>query len=885
MRPRLTAWLSRLPFAWARRRLDRETRAEFDLHLELLVERYVRSGLTPDEARAAARRQFGNATTMREDVYDMNSLPWIDGVAQDLRYAVRQLRCSPGFATVVVLTLALGIGGTTAVFSVVRAVLLAPLPYDQPDRLVRFYQQEPDAPATRHYLTGVHFASLRESAASFAEVAALNDYSETGVDLVKDGRAERLRVLQVTSDYFRVIKRGALRGPGFTRGDETGAKRVVLGDRVWRTRFGGDVSVIGTTIRLNAEPYEVAGIAEPGLEDPIAGDVDAWLPYDLAGDTSEENNSLTAVGRLRDGVSLEQAQAELASLSQSMKARWPAARRSAIVARPLQEDLVATSRAPLHLLLGAVGLVLLVACVNVANLVLVRATGRVHEFAIRSALGSGRMRLARHLLVESLLLAGLGGAAGLALAAIGIHVLERLGRDAVVRLDHVGLDPLVLVFATVATIATAIVSGVMPTCGLVRTPPSQALRQQSRSTTGTRRQGRLRNGLAAAQLALALTLLVGAGVLLASFHRLQQVDLGFRIERMLTFDVGLPTVRYDARRRAVFQEALARALETIPGVTAAGGISRLPATGSYHAWNTSILSGPRAGTSVRRADGLNMQQRVVSGDLFAALDLPVLAGRVFDARDEAGVPAHAVVSASFARQAFPGASFDGAIGQRIATAGQPLEIVGVVGDVTLDVYGAPALVVYHAHRQFASDRNWALTQVVAADVAPERILAAVRREVARLDPELAVHRAAPLTEIVGRETSRERFALVLMSVFAAVSLMLAALGLYGVLAYAVRQRTQEIGIRMALGATDRQVRGLVMRQAVAVLGTGLLVGAAGALALGRSLSSLVFEISPRDPRILAATALLLTIVGLLSAWVPARRASRVQPKIAMQDGL
>ena len=763
-------------------------------------------------------------------------------------------------------------------------MLLAPLPYEQPGELVRFYQQEPDKPATRQYLTGAHFSALRNHAASFEAVTALANYSETGLDLVSDGAAQRLRVLRITSDYFNTLKSGALRGPGFDRGDEVGARRVVLSAQLWRARFGADPSVVGSTIRLSGEAYEVVGVAPQGFEDPVAGEVDAWLPYNLARDTDPENNSLTGVGRLRGGITLEQAADELSSLSHSLKERWPAARLSAVVAVPLQEDLVAIARGPLQLLFVAVGLVLLVACVNVANLVLARTMGRVHEFAVRSALGSGSRRLVRQMLIESLVIASFGGLIGLALAAVTVNVLRRLGGDAIPRLDEVGFDPVVLGFAALVTLVTAVACSVTPALRLSHIPPVSALRQESRATA-TRAQGRLRSGLAAVQLALALTLLVGAGVLLASFHRLQQVDLGVRVDGVLTFDVNLPSVRYDAERRAVFQEELARRLRTIPGVVAAGGISFLPATGSYHGWNTSIISGPRAGTSVARRDGFNIQQRTVSGDVFAALGIPVLAGRTFDARDGGNAAPRAVVSTNFARTAFPDMPFDSVIGQVISAGGRPrLEIIGVVGDVTLDVYGTSTLVVYHAHRQFADNRNWALSQVVATQRPPERILADVRAAVATLDSELVVHRAAPMTEVVGRGTSRERFALVLMAAFAGVSLLLATLGLYGVLAYAVGQRTREIGIRMALGATAAQIRLAVLRQAGVVLGMGLLAGFVGALFLGRWLTSLVFEISPSDPRIIVAAAVVLAITGLLAAWLPARRASRVAPRIAMQQG-
>jgi predicted permease len=690
----------------------------------------------------------------------------------------------------------------------------------------------------------------------------------------------------VTSGYFRTLRSGPLRGRGFEREDEVGARLLVLSDAVWRNRFRGDLSVIGRTVYLSAEPYVVIGIAPRGFEDPIVGQVDAWLPYDLAGNTNEEDYTLTAIGRLRNGVSFDQARAEIAALTQSLAEQWPGVRANTLVARPLKEDLVAASRDTLRLLLIAVGLTLLAACVNVANLLVVRATGRIREFAIRSALGSGSFRIARQLLVESALLAALGGLLGLALAAFAVRVLRALGRDAIPRLDEVGFDPLVLGFAALATLATGIVFGLLPAFRFGRIQPGRALGAQSRSATGSRGWSRLRSGLAAAQLALALTLLAGAGVLTASFYRLRHVDLGFRVERVLTFDLSLPAVRYDAERRAAFQEELARRMEAIPGVTAAGGTSYLPATGTHHAWPVRVDSGPLAGTVPKILTGgtdRQAEQRMVSGNFFTALQIPVLAGRVFDAQDDRGAPPRAVVSADFARQAFPGMPLEEVVGQQIAILSQENAIIGVVGDVALDAHGAPGATVYRAHRQNAGFLNWALTLVVATDLAPERILPAVRGEVAAMDPQLVVHRTAPMAEVVGRGVSRERFALVLMGAFTAVALALAAVGLYGLLAYSVRQRTREIGIRMALGATAAQVRNLVLRQAAVVLGIGLLGGIAGALAIGRWLSSLVFETSPTDPRVLLVTALLSTLVGLLSAWLPARRASRVEPRIAIQE--
>ena len=899
---RFVACCSRLGFAWARRRLDDEARREFETHLALLTERYIRSGMTPEEAHTAARRQFGNVTIARERIYQMNTIGWIESVGQDVRYAIRQLRHAPGFALVVVATLALGIGGTTAVFSVVEAVLLAPLPYEQPGQLVRVYMQEPGNPTTRKGgVSATHFRVLRDSSATFGEIAGLiTRGNPVALDLFRDGQAQRLRMLHVTSDYFRALRAEPFRGPGFTpddevglsereaeragRDDRVGRRRVVLSDALWRSRFNGDPAVIGTTIHLSGEPYEIAGIAAPGLKDPIAGEIDAWLPYNLADDTFSQNYSLTIVGRMRNGVHIEQAQAELDVLSESMKKRWPDVRASNIVAVPLKADLVTpTSRGLLQLLLIAVGLVLLVACVNVANLLLVRATSRVREFAIRSALGSGRRRLARQLLAESLVLAGLGGLLGLAVAQFGVRVLRTLGHDALPRLDAVAFNPTVLGFALLVTLSVALASGVMPVFRLARIDPGHALLHQSRSATSGRRYGRLRSGLAAAQIAFALALLVGAGVLLASFYRLQQVGLGFRVDRVLTFELNLPSVRYDAASRARFQEELSRRIEAIPGVIAAGGTSRLPATGSFHTWPLVIESGPLAGARVKQPE--QPEHRTVSGRYFAALGIPLLAGRTFDDRDDADAPARAVVSANFARIAFPGMPLDSVVGQRIRVFPRyKREIIGVVGDVTLDVYGTAAGYVYSAHRQFADNRNWALMHVVATEFPPGRILGTLRAEVARLDPQLVVYRVAPMSEVVGRGSGRERFALALMGIFAAVSVTLAAIGLYGVLTYMVRERTSEIGIRIALGASAAQIRALVLRQAALVLGIGIVAGIAGALMLGRWLASLLFQTSPWDPRILAATSLLLTLTGLFAAWLPARRAARLEPRTAILEG-
>jgi predicted permease len=872
---------------WRRREIDEDTRSEIESHLELLTERYRRMGMTREQARASARRQFGNVTWHREEIHVMNGVRWIDELSQDLRYALRQIRHRIGLSALAVATLAIGIGGTTAVFSLAHAALLTPLPYPEPGQLVRLYVQEPDNPASRAVtMPAARFTALRERFTSLAGLAGTrSDTKLTGLDFFKDGQAERLRVLRVTSDYFRVLESTGFRGRGFVPDDEAGTARVVLSDAFWRRRFNGEPSVIGTTVTLSGQPYEVAGIAAGGFEDPIAGEIDVWLPHNLRG--SQDTALTTVVGRVRSGVDLGQAGVELAAIGPATQEPSTDddfnALRTQVVAVPLHQDIVSTSRDFVYLLLAAVGLVLLVVCVNVANLALVRATGRVHEFAVRAALGSGRGRLAQQIVVESLVLAAIGAVAGLAIALLGARALQALGRDALPRAEAGVLNLDVLLFTAGVAMFTAVACAILPALRLSRIHPNLTLVQQSRSATHSRRQGRLRSAFAVAQVALTLSLLTSAGVLSVSFYQLMNVDLGFDGDRALTFEISLPQVRYsDPARRAAFQDELALQLTTIPGVRAAGATSRLPATGSFHPWPVSIETGPLAGTRLK--DAGQSQHRTVTGDVFNALSMPLLAGRTFDARDDPGAPMRAVVSAGLARGAFPGMSFEQVVGQRIRVlVGGVREIIGVVGDVTLDVYGRPAAVVYTSHRQLAANRNWELTHVVSTDGSPTAALPAVRAVVAAVDPELVVHRAAPLADVIGRGTSRERFALILIGVFAVVSLTLAAIGLYGVLAYAVRQRTHEIGIRMALGATAAEVRSIIFRHAAVVLGVGLVFGLAGSLALGRSLSALLFQVSPWDLRVIAATTLMLTATAVVAAWLPARRAGTVEPQLAMQE--
>ncbi|HET7622105.1 MAG TPA: FtsX-like permease family protein, partial [Gemmatimonadaceae bacterium] len=541
---------------------------------------------------------------------------------------------------------------------------------------------------------------------------------------------------------------------------------------------------------------------------------------------------------------------------------------------------VGSSSRALELMLGAVGLVLLLVCVNIANLMLVRGSERAREFALRSALGAGGDRLVRQLLAESITLALAGALAGLAVATAAMKLLVRLSAGSIPRLADLSLDPRVLAFSLVAATASALIFGIAPARKVARSRPADVLREQGRSATSGGASSRLRSALVVAQVALAFMLLAAAGVLLASLQRLREVPLGVRPANILAFELNLPAARYDSTARARFREQYAAALERLPGVRAAGGISRLPATGAFNSWGATALTGPLAGESGESGkSSIPVEARVVAGDYFRAVGIPLLTGRLFDAHDDVHAPRRVVVSHSLAERLYPGTD---PIGQRLYTADFEAEIIGVVGDVALDAEGRRAAYIYHAHRQFAGDRNWALTQVVSTAGPPEEILPSVRRATAELDPQLVVYRPTTLEAAIGRGTAQRLFTLRVLLAFAGVALFLAALGLFGVLSYGVRLRSRELGIRMALGAEAGAIRGMVIRQGLVLTSIGIAVGLLGAMAASQLLASLVFEVSALDPRVLGAVALLMAAVAALAAYLPARHATSLDPRTVLQ---
>ena len=804
------------------------------------------------------------------------------------RPAFRSLRHNPGFFITSVLTIALGVGGTTAVFSAVDAVMLKPLPYRAPGQLVRIYSSSSRNPDGRGVVTPVHYVTYRREAGTLQSVAAINLYDRSGADIGTGNDVRRIRTLSVSADYFDVLKTLPALGRPFTRGEENGPKFdgsvaapvVILSHSLWRDRFHSDPNIVGTSLTMSGVPYTVLGVMPVDFADPVAGsDVDAWVPLNLTPGTDPQNitdHYLSLIGRAQPGLTDQQVTAELDGITERLTAPYPRLHDDRVAVVPLKEDVVGSAGRALGLMLGAVGLVLLLVCVNVANLQLVRGSERARELAVRSALGAGPSRLVRQLFTESAIIAAAGAILGLVCGRLGMSALRALGASSIPRLAGMRLDFSVLAFAIAVGGAAALLFGVAPAWHASRVDPADALRGSGRSTTGDRAQGRLRAGLVVCQVALAFVLLSSAGVLLASLRNVANTPLGVAPDSVMTFRVYLPDARYDSTARAIFYETLNARIEALPGVRSAAGVSWLPATTGYHNWGVNAVTGPLAGSQQGNAGADN---RVITSDYFRTVGIPLLAGRAFDAGDRMGSPDRVIISKALADRLFPGVD---PLGQELQAAGRTNTVIGVVPDVAVDVQGRRLPYVYHAHSQFAGNRNWPLFEVVATrGGAPDGLVADLRTTLQGLDPLLVLDHPAPLVDVIGRGTAQRKFTLVTLLAFAGTALALAGLGVFGVLSYAVRLRSTEFGIRLALGATPWSIVTGVLRQGGVVIAMGLGLGLGGAVLGSQVLASMVFHVSPLDPRVLMAAAVTLAVLGTGAAWIPARRAAAADPRTVL----
>ncbi len=817
----------------------------------------------------------------------------------DLRFAFRQLLKDPRFTIVAVLALAIGIGANTAIFSVVNAVLLKPLPFPNPEQLVAVGSAdvgETPEPGTLNSMSFPDFADLREQNTTFEHMAVYRDRSFA---LGGDTEAQSHRGVLVSSGFFEALGTQPALGRSFTLEEEgpsggPNGLTVILSNSFWQQQFKGDRNVLGTTIRLDGEPHTVVGVMPAGFQFPIVTEAhDLYVTTardsrkvdedDEPQTTQRGNHYLQALGRLKPGVTVDQGRAELKTIAAALEKQYPDTNtRFSVAVFPLREDLVGDVSGGLYVLFGAVACVLLIASANVANLLLARSTVRAKEIAVRAALGAGRGRLVRQLLTESLVLSALGGALGLIIAAWGTDALVSLVPQNIPRVANIQLDASVLGFTFLVALSTGVLFGLAPALQASKLDLRESLNQSGRGNVGGGRH-RLRSGLVIAEVALALILLTGAGLLLQSFSRLSRVDPGFRPERTFTASISLPVAAYPRSENVdqFYRELLPR-IKGLPGVQAASTIYPLPLSGSNMATSFDIEEAPAP-----KGQQPDAAIRIVGPEAFSTLGIPLLRGRVFQDSDSRDSQHVMIVNQKFVDKFFPGQDV---LGKRLqpgmnTESGDPpfREIIGVVGNIKgLTMSGDVAPEMYLPHTQTLIGVAVLLVRTAAEN--PATITTAVRAELARADANVPLTRVRTFDEYVARSLARSRFNATLLSIFAGVALLLTAIGIYGVMAYSVAQRRQEIGIRLALGAQRGDVLRLVVGSGMKLAALGVLIGITAAFALTRLMEALLYGVKPFDALTIASVAALLSLIALLACWLPARRAVNVNPLVALREG-
>ncbi|MBO0724488.1 MAG: ABC transporter permease [Blastocatellia bacterium] len=866
-------------------KMEDELQAELQFHLEREIEENIARGMTAEEARYAALRSFGGVERVKEESRDARGVRFLEEVWQDLRYGARMLLKNPGFTLIAALTLALGIGANTAIFSVIDATLFHPLPFEKLERLMSI--------KSAGYLLnlfpetdGGEFMSWREPVNVFESVAA---YESGRANLSDEYSPERIQIMQVTPGFFPLLRAQPSLGRWFTDGEvKRGETRLlILTYGLWRRRFGGDENLLGKQVRLNGTPFTVIGVAPSrfGYED-YGDKPEAFIPL-LPNDhlLAKEAFIPAVIGRLKDGVTQAQAQAELNAigerltrLKQEEAARNPEKRfggRVEISLQPLVELFVGNLRQPLLILLGAVACVLLIACANVANLLLARALNRSPEIAVRAALGASRWRLMRQWLTESLLLALAGGAAGLLMAGWIVDALTKIYPEPLTKLGAPGIDARALLFTLAVTLLTGLLFGCAPALQFSRPDLTTALKEGGApGAAGV--APRLRKILLVGEVALTLALLIGAGLLVKSFWRMLGLRAGFRAEQVLTLELSPAPGKYaDPERLAALYQQVIERVGALPGVRIVGASNHLPMS-----ITEGILLSPLK--VIGRGDFdimIGGTNRIASEDYFRALNIPLREGRFFDGRDTAQSPRVMIVNESLAKKAFPNES---PIGKLVGYGGgdSQYEIVGVVGDS--DFMGMGGNLGQEIYRPLRQRPPGALRLAILTSDDPAAMTGAVRDAVSKCDPDLPVYNVKTMTQIVAEASARRRFATLSLGAFALIGLLLSSLGVYGVMSYIIERRTHEIGVRMALGARAGDVLKLALWQGMKPILIGMPIGMAAALGLAILLADLLYGVRPIDPPTFMTVPLSLALVALLACWIPARRAMKVDPLVTLR---
>jgi predicted permease len=868
---------------------------EMAQHLDDRYAELRAAGAAADAARAAALAELSEHDLLQRELRRIERttrpepvVPGSNGrtnmitdLWQDLRYGLRVLRLNPGFTLIAVVTLALGIGANTAIFSLVNSILLRPLPYREPDRLVRLIQASPNLGLATWGVSQADFTAYREQNRSFE---SLTLYNSGGVNLTGEGEPERLTVANVSADFFKVFGVNPVLGRAFQEGEDSPGKNgvCVISYGLWQRRFGGDQHIIGKSLILNNAPTEIVGVMPAGFKFPRL-ETELWIPLAL-NPTRTAPYFFQIIGRLQTGLQVAQAQAETTNILQDFGRQHPNLSEAVglnegngprTIVTPLKDVVVGKTDKPLLVLLSAVAFVLLIACANVANLLLARATARTREIAVRVALGATPSRVARQLLTESLLLSCIGAVVGTALAGLGIRMLDRLPITGVARIEEANLSGVVLAFTAGLALFTGLLFGLVPALRAYGMGLAAGMHEGRRGSAANRR---INSALVAVQFALSLILLIGTGLLLKSFQRLEAVNPGFNPEQTLTMSAALPRVKYSKPELALeFYRNMIERLRNAPGIQAAGFATDLPFAGNSNADGFIIEGQEPPDGNVTHTEQALLQ--AITPGLFEALGLPLLGGRDFQEADTADSPPVAIIDEPLARRYWPAGD---ALGKRIETTGdrQWMTIVGIVGGVNhLSLTEEKQPHIYMPMAQNTDSRAFLILRTTGP---PSATVPIIRTELKQIEPDLPIYMVRSMSDIVGQTLSTQRLTNLLLMAFAVVALLLAAVGIYGTMSVYVGSRTKEFGIRLALGAQPNALLWTVLRQGLRLTAAGVVIGLTGALALTQTIKSLLFEVSATDPIIFITLPVLLVLVALLACYMPARRSARVDPLIALR---